>query len=250
MSSTLCASKSTLIDETAVLNIPEPKFTRTWRPISHQRVIKSLESEIKDFGLKITNRKYSLAKGALIDGTNILGAKMFGVWDIQNGQKPKGFSASIGFRNSINKTLSVGVCAGRHVFNCDNLQMSGEFVEFKRHTGDLNDSELDDLTHRAVGKVLNRIKAFEKWLNQLKTIRLNSLDTKRIIYDSIIQEVVSTTKLTDLDSLLLGSKPSYERSLYGFHGAVTQTIRDNNLFTQSDKNDRLNNFINKFISTN
>ena len=41
---------------------------------------------------------------------------------------------SIGFRNSYNKSISAGFCAGSRVIVCSNLMFTGDIVRIRRHT--------------------------------------------------------------------------------------------------------------------
>ena len=74
MSATLMSdSGARRASEEAVCAIGEPEFTKTWHPVSHSKVISSLETAVKDAGIAVSNRQYSLGQ----EGLN-----MFGVWEL------------------------------------------------------------------------------------------------------------------------------------------------------------------------
>ncbi|MBW4622372.1 MAG: hypothetical protein KME17_23830 [Cyanosarcina radialis HA8281-LM2] len=57
---------------------------------------------------------------------------MFGVIDFEQ-TSHQDYRWSIGFRNSHDKSMSAGVCAGARVMVCDNMAFSGELSFRKRH---------------------------------------------------------------------------------------------------------------------
>ncbi len=246
MSLSLCGNR---VDELTVLSIPEPVGTSSWSPVSHSRVIQALENEVKDAGFKIIRREYSLSsprKGSKsrIEGIEpAFGDKMFGVWDLQNGHSGEGTSWSLGFRNSLNKTLALGICAGQRVFVCDNLSFTGEFVDFRRHTAGLSQEELEHLAAQAVGKVISKFEDFDVWIEQLRKFKLSTRKMKGIIYDSIVEGINSSKKFKEIHALILGTSPTYKRNLYGFHEASTELMKGSSLFTVNDKNAMLNSFL-------
>ena len=66
--------------EPEVLSIPEPPFTKSWHPISHARLIHTLERAVENEGLVIADRHYSLS---------VSGDKVFGNW-VLTGEKTSG----------------------------------------------------------------------------------------------------------------------------------------------------------------
>ena len=129
---TLCIEGSTRrVTELEVRKEPKPEFTPTWSPYSHAEVLDSIGSACTQLNINIVRKEYSIRKNS----------KMFGVWEVNLGHQEVNFA--IGIRNSIDKTHSVGLCAGERVFVCDNLIFSGDFVLFRKHTSRL---ELEDLT--------------------------------------------------------------------------------------------------------
>ena len=92
-----------------VMNVPTPARTKTWGAIGHGDLIETLKWAIDDTAtLSIKTEEYSLSKD---------GGRMFGVFTILGDDKDK--ARMLGFRNSVDKTLAVGLTAGVRVIVCD-----------------------------------------------------------------------------------------------------------------------------------
>ena len=54
--------KSNFADESAVIAIPEPEWTKTWHPTSHSRVINAVTNVLEEKGIGVKSKYYSLTK--------------------------------------------------------------------------------------------------------------------------------------------------------------------------------------------
>lgn len=146
------------VNEQAVREVAEPEWTKTWHPVGHGRLIDALEAGVNDHNLHITKRQYSLS---------VNGKKLFGVWELDDAVTD-GMKLSMGFRNAIDKTMTIGICAGVTVFVCDNLAFSGDMILFRKHTSGLNDETLSMLSMEAVSQVIEKMTGYRDWINGLK----------------------------------------------------------------------------------
>lgn len=124
MNSTLtlhCGAFGTTYEE--LLNVSPPQSTDTYEAIPHHEIVDSIIHSSAQAGLTVKRTQY---------GLNPSGSRMFGVVDFEQTSNPD-YSWSVGFRNSHDKSMSAGVCAGSRVFVCDNLAFSGDFTFIKRH---------------------------------------------------------------------------------------------------------------------
>ena len=240
----LMASKNTnFIDEKSVTAVPEPEFTKTWHPMSHEKVIHSLEKAFSLKGLDLPTedkRKYSLTSN---------GNDMFGVWDIPGGQE-KEMGWSIGIRNSMQKTFAVGICAGNTVFVCDNLVFDGKFIEFLKHTGRLTEGGLLDMSSRAIDGVINRLSNLTKWHVKLKEIDLEEQNFKVLTYNAMVNGVFPPSKFSEFIKCYdEENKVSLDtaETLYAFHGAATRLMRSATLFNVSNRSVALSKSCNNYI---
>src|SRR5512135_239861 len=84
-----------------VMAVPTPDRTKTWGVIGHGQLINTLTGAIQEAGHDIVSKEFSLSGD---------GGKMFGAFTL--GHKTEAMAWMIGIRNSINKTLKVGITAG------------------------------------------------------------------------------------------------------------------------------------------
>ena len=238
MSNLLTDSGARRVSETEVYAVDEPEFTKTWHPVSHSKVLTALENAVKTADIAIRDKQYSL---------NQEGLNMFGVWnlDIQH----DGMNWAMGIRNSLNKKFAVGVCAGSHVMVCDNLAFTGQFVEFRKHTGSLDITELDQLAIRAIKGVTKKMHLFTEWHAQLKEFPLNETAFKVLTFESMKRHVFAPSKFTKFLECYHdeNDQTEHSESLYAFHGAVTRLMREQSLFQVQRDSDRLNKIIDDYI---
>ena len=106
-------------------SVPLPQTTVSYTPVSHYDLAMNLAEISQDLlkGFAFRKAQYGLARE---------GRQMFGVHMYQNGSDEMGLS--IGFRNSYDKSMSVGICIGASVFVCDNLSFTGDIAVMRKHT--------------------------------------------------------------------------------------------------------------------
>jgi hypothetical protein len=117
-------------------HIPLPAETHTYKPVSHYDLATNLAevsgSMLVDY--ELDRSQYGIARD---------GNQLFGVHTYRNGSDSMGLS--IGFRNSYDKSLSVGIAIGASVFVCDNLALTGEITIARKHTSNVW-QDLEELT--------------------------------------------------------------------------------------------------------
>jgi len=253
MSKLIAHVDTNYVDESVVMAIPEPPFTDTWRPIAHGKVIHALQGACEDAGLGITQRYYSM---------NEKGTRMFGVWDLD--YRTNGSCYSLGFRNSIDKSMVVGVVGGFRVFVCDNLALSGEYLQFHKHTSGLDQDRLIKMSKNALTGAWVNMERLESWINNLKTFELSGQDFKMLTYNLMENNVFPSSsfnrfhnsweeerspKVFSLDFSGKNTVKYYEKGtdLYTVHGACTRMMRGASLFNVADRNRRLIEVCDDFI---
>jgi hypothetical protein len=145
-----------VVTEAEVFAVPDALFTPTFKPFHHRDIISVVKEGVQAVGMEIVNAEYVLAQN---------GQRMFGVYDLSQGTSE--LSWSIGIRNSMNKSMSIGITAGTRVFVCENLCFSGEFLAFRRHTGGLDIDELAFLAYKSMRTMIPLLKSFQTWHENL-----------------------------------------------------------------------------------
>ncbi len=133
------------VTEKVVRAEPQPVFTESWHPFSHGIVLDAVAAACKKFNLTVERKEYSIRKNS----------KMFASWEVRSRSEvlvaqKRDFTLAIGIRNSIDKTHSVGLCAGERITVCDNLMFSGDYVVFRKHTGSLEIEEIEFYAEEAL----------------------------------------------------------------------------------------------------
>lgn len=254
MESSLVAHCDTArVEESVVRAVPEPEFTDSWHPVGHFRVLNVLEQSCNSYGLDVTRREYSLNKS---------GTRMFGVWDLN--YRIDGSCYSLGFRNSIDKSMLIGVVGGHRVFVCDNLALSGTYLSFHKHTSGLDDRRLQEMATKALEGAWIEMEKLEAWINRLAAHELNAAQFKTITYDLMDNGVFAPSqfnkfheaheeergpKVVSVDFSGRNLKRYYEKgtNLHTIHGACTRLMRGSSLFNVADKNKRLIQVVDDYI---
>jgi hypothetical protein len=232
MSSALLGNR---VAEAEVMAVPDVPFTKTFHPIHHRDVIRSVQDSIQAIGMEIINAEYVLAQD---------GQRMFGVYDLSQGTNE--LSWSIGIRNSMNKSMSLGITAGTRVFVCSNLCFSGEFLAFRRHTSGLTLDELAFLAYRSMKQVIPMLRTFQHWHEGLRNYALPEVDAKILLVEIMTNSVIPPSKFAKFNELY---GRVYDESLWGFHESVTDVLKTSNLLTLPKKNKLLNQIIDNYVDS-
>ncbi|RLC68493.1 MAG: hypothetical protein DRH97_02955 [Chloroflexi bacterium] len=230
------------IDEGIVRSVPEPEFTKTWHPVSHSRVIDALQGAVIEAGLGIREREYSL---------NHSGTRMFGSWTLDH--MVNGSAYCLVFRNSIDKSMLLGVGGGLKAFICDNLAIWAEFLAFSKHTSGLDDDRLVEMSQDALTGAWGHMEKLDHWHRSLKTVDVPAQQFKEIAYDLMDNNVFAPSRLKafqeaheeerslikvsyDFTGRNLATHYDRPTSLHTIHGACTRLMRTENLFQVADRN--------------
>ena len=120
-------SQATLITSNEVelehlKDVKMPTKTASYTPVSHY----DLTMNIGDIagrvlnGMTLVKSRYGLARE---------GNQMFGTHTFKDNVDDE-IGLAVGFRNSYDKSMSVGIAVGARVFVCENLMMNGDITIF------------------------------------------------------------------------------------------------------------------------
>jgi len=175
-----CGAKSATVDE--VNKAPCPKGTKSWTPVPHGQFIEMVKDAAGNAGFELGEEQYGLYDDA---------SRLFGVVEIK-GQDHFGEQVQLmmGIRNSNDKSMAAGICAGSRVLVCDNLSflaytdqsLNGEPVFMKRMHTRYALEGIPPMLEEAMQKMLVLRDYQEKFFEKLATVKL----TNRIVNDTII----------------------------------------------------------------
>ena len=145
-----------------VLSVPLPEQTPTYMPVPHAKVIEYVETDLVDMLPEFTLQKN-------VYGLSACGQALFGMITFANADTYMG--PSIAFRNSYNKTTSLGFAFGAQVFICANGMFSGDILVAKKHTLNVWDS-----VRKLVWNSLYKVKeSYQSMQNEVETMRQRPL---------------------------------------------------------------------------
>lgn len=198
-------------------HIPVPEETSTYKPISHYDLARQVKTVGQDLlkGFSLYSESYGIARD---------GNQMFAIQTYRNGSEELGLS--IGFRNSLDKSMIVGFAFGSSVFVCDNLALRGDITYMRKHTGavikELHE-KLIVVCYQSV-KQHNEIQLFSE---EMKAIPFSDREAFSVMGQLYGSEVISPRQLTTVKSEWL--KPSHEafqpRTAWSLYNAFTEALK-------------------------
>lgn len=198
-------------------NIPLPQETRSYKPVAHAALANMLSSMAANLlpEFELVNTQFGLARD---------GQKMFGIHTFQNGDSALGLS--IGFRNSYDRSLSIGIAVGAQVFVCDNLCLHGDLTVLRKHTANVL-SDIDGLALSAIYKSRSAFNHIMQDAEKMKQIPLSDEDAYRMIGLLYGNGILTPRQIPVVKNEWL--KPSHDafegRNVWSFYNACTESLK-------------------------
>ena len=161
MSATLITSNEVTLGDLQNIDMPEAK--NTYVPVSHY----DLAINVGSIGEKVIDKELHSKRFGLARK----GQHMFATYTYKNDEDEVGMS--IGFRNSYDKSMSIGVCVGAKVFVCENLMMTGEVTFMRKHTGNILD-ELNSLIFKVLYNSDDKFTQLQQDKESMKEVPINN----------------------------------------------------------------------------
>ena len=194
-----------------------PEETPSYKPVSHYDLATNLAEVsgtlLRDYELE--RSQYGLARD---------GAQLFGVHTYRNGSDSMGLS--IGFRNSYDKSMSVGIAIGASVFVCDNLALTGEIAIARKHTSNVW-NDLEELTITTIYRSQHNFTRIVEDAQVMQGQHLTDNDAYRLLGLLYGQGVITPRQIPVVKKEWL--TPSHEefedRNVWNFYQAVTEALK-------------------------
>ncbi len=211
-------SGANLVPRADLAKVATPEPTATWFPVGHEEAIATVEKELYTAGFhRITGSAFALTRG---------GSRLFATFDLDAILAP-GVRLAVGVRNSIDKSLPLGFCAGSRVFCCDNLSFSAELVVHKKHTKFGRQKFTEEIS-RAIAS-LKQFRAEEaERIGRFQEKKVSDTQAESLILRAYEQDIIS--------HLLLGKvisqwrEPTHEqfaeRTLWSLFNCFTGAMAD------------------------
>lgn len=157
-------------EERSLFNVPLPARTETYEPISHRQIITGIRRVLDDRGMYISSRAYTVNSG----GNRLTGTMTA---DLRGSQVDSEMRMMIGFMNSYDKSMTVGLAIGSRIMVCSNGMILGGVLNFKRkHTGSVQ-QELEE-TINSVAEKLG--ETYEMSINLKRELSEIQLDKRQM----------------------------------------------------------------------
>lgn len=198
-------------------HIPLPTETDTYKPVSHYDLAVSLadvsSAMLADY--QLDRSQYGLARD---------GAQLFGVHTYRNGSDSMGLS--IGFRNSYDKSMSVGIAIGASVFVCDNLALTGEITMARKHTSNVW-QDLEELAITTIYRSQNNFNRIVEDAQLMQGQYLSDNDAYRMIGLLYGNAIITPRQIPVVKKEWLS--PTYaefsDRNTWSLYNAVTEALK-------------------------
>ena len=197
--------------------IPIPEETPTYKPVSHYDLATNLAEVsgtlLRDYQLE--KSQYGLARD---------GNQLFGVHTYRNGSDSMGLS--IGFRNSYDKSMSVGIAIGASVFVCDNLALTGEIAIARKHTANVW-QDLEELIITTIYRSQNNFTRIVEDAQVMQGQHLSDNDAYRLIGLMYGNGIISPRQIPVVKKeWLTPQHDAFEdRNTWSFYNAVTEALK-------------------------
>ena len=216
--------------------IKVPERTETYIPVSHQELVTKIkEAGIDHYKSDPMNTKLEV---------NHRGQQMFGsmtFFDPNNTLR-----RSIGFRNSYDKTLPIGVCGGASVVVCSNLMFTGDIIKMRKHTQNVEE-DLDILIQKLFADVDRRYNQSLADRETMSEIHFSDIDAGNYFGQLFVnQGVLNGAQLKKATTEWFESPVFKERTAWSAYNACTEALKSAHPMNALEKYTKLHTFTEEF----
>jgi hypothetical protein len=202
-------------EELDLIRLPEP--TDSYVPVSHYHLADKLVNISTDIlrDYTLIGENYAVARQ---------GNQMFAVLKFQGDRSD--LALSIAFRNSYDRSMSLGMAMGASVFICDNLALHGEVVIMRKHTKNV----WNELENLAIAYLYKSQKNFDQIVADSMLFKGKPLvndEAFRLMGILFGRSIVSPRQIAVLkDEWLRPTHQEFEdRNMWSFLNATTETLK-------------------------
>jgi|TARA_R110000824_G_scaffold336929_1_gene523424 hypothetical protein len=210
-----------IVDMKELSNITTPEATKSWNPIPHDFLVKSVLEEIEAM------EDFELASDPQI-GLSHNGARCFFLAELKSDHSD--FCLSIGGRNAHDKEFAIGMFGGAGVFICSNLQAFSEYALKTKHTAHVME-RLPKMIKDGLKEIRIDGMVNDERINFYKDYEI---DSDIIVHDYLIKSMDKNIIPTASISKVLGEwrKPRHEefspRNMWSFNNCYTEIFKEYN----------------------
>ncbi|MCK5844009.1 MAG: DUF932 domain-containing protein [Victivallales bacterium] len=171
------------VSRSDLAKVETPSPTMSWRPVPHAEIAELVTKGARRRGYAIAAEEY---------GLNPAGTKMFGTLRFHPEGHPE-YSRALGFRNSHDKSMAVGLTVGLSVLVCSNMCFGGETTIHRKHTSGIEidtliDDAFENLEHQYIRleRSVEALKVTTITVSQAKLLTVRAAETGAVNSSDII----------------------------------------------------------------
>ncbi|MGI4835105.1 MAG: DUF932 domain-containing protein [Janthinobacterium lividum] len=197
-----------------ILGAEVPASTRTYSPLSHADLINSVKEQLDKRGLTVKDERYS---------ENRKGQQMFGHMTVEgyNGDQ----DMCLGFRNSYDKSMQVGVVGGSRVIVCSNMMFAGDFKALQMHQGNVV-QELNTMLGKEADRLEDHYRKLQQDSDKMREVQVNPRLIHEILGELFYSEsVVSEAQLRIIRGELKEQTNFGDGTLWDIYNHTTEALK-------------------------
>lgn len=198
--------------------IPLPEATESYQPVSHYHLtdrLLTISQDILTTSCLLVGEKYALAR----QGQQLFAFLQFKKPDTELG-------LCVAFRNSYDRSMSVGMAIGASVFICDNMALSGDITVMKKHTKNVW-TTLEDLAISTIYKATKRHQQIQEDTEHLIGIPVDNSEAFSLMGILFGEDIISPRQLTTVKDQWI--KPDHNefqaRNAWSFYNCCTEALK-------------------------
>lgn len=221
---------------TRILLANVPIETPTYKPIAHRIIIDSVKEYCYKNNVIIHKENYlSNQKATQVVGTYTLGAEIGGL------------QMQIAFKNSYDKTMSLGFAAGATVFICQNGVVRGEIAYKRKHQGNIQ-LELNENLNNTYEKLDHELEQIVKDFAVFRSREVVAAKLHELIGRMYMEDdILNTEQLQIVKRESEHSEHFSGSSAYDLYNWVTESLKSSHPTNYLEKHSKLHTlFLNEF----
>jgi hypothetical protein len=194
--------------------VPLPARTSSYTPVPHTELVQMIDGMCSASGFSVVDHRFELAAN---------GHQLFGVYHIE--AHDGSFRKALGFRNSYDKSIAVGLCAGSSVIVCSNLMFKGDVIMMRKHTGSCM-TDIGDLVSRCFDVMDVEFEEIKEDAGRLQEIEMPRTKMAELAGRLFIEEdLFSSTQLNVMKREIIGSPLFKEQTAWDFYNHATEALK-------------------------
>ena len=210
-----------ILTEEQLFEVELPEATDTYAPVSHHAIVSKITESLLGKDMVIKDKKYL---------SNNEGQQLIGTFTIETERPSTANSKTamdmmIAFRNSYDKSMSVGFAAGTRVWICENGMISGDIQMVRKHTGNVL-GELVEKIDTSIDTLGNTYAKLTSDAHIMSNIELEPKVSAELLGRLFIDEdIITSTQLNIIKNELSNSKHFKEDSMWDLYNHCTEAMK-------------------------